>query len=402
MPKGSCPCYLYQTPYSNKPLEEIWADIQGYTSERFPTDPDFLRDSTNFTVLLPPLVVNGKHLKGLYMSNGVECIQALYPNHKDKFIAIASSMWSSYPWSESADAYLTAYNYPQRNEWFKKNYPKQADKILIPLHDADFTHELIFKPANNIEKDIDILTVGRLDKGKNLPILIKSLMIFESKYGYIPKTTIITGTSKERYGDSEKEVILDMIKVAGSLETLKKYVKFLGAVNYGKEIANYYSRSKCAVLTSIFEGKNRMINEAICCNTPIVAFTDLSKYTRGEEPPFSENAGIYADFSPESLADKLYYAINNYKKFTPRESYLKTNGRIKFVNKCIDSIPYYRQNIPDYRENSIENNNLIHQAMLDSYRLSFKEFIYGANIFLQESTVNKKEQITIEYYLENT
>ncbi len=377
MPKGYCPPYLYFNPHIDKPLEEIWEDIQGYTSERFLDDDENLLSQASFCQVLPPLQYKNKFLKGLYYSNGVDCIHNSHPEFKEKYISMAISMWSSYPWSKTADAYLTCFDYPERNEWFKKRFPEKADKILIPLQDADFTNEYLFAPQKNLEKDIDILCVSQLAHVKNLPILVKALIIFEKKYGYIPKTTLITGNTRDRFGDIEKDVIKRMVDVAGDLPTLKKYINFIGYTSYGKNIAEYYTRAKCCVLTSIFEGKNRMINEAVSCNTPVVVFKNLCQYTRGNDDVFPPNSGIYCEYNEEALADSLHYMIENYTKFTPRESYLKHNGRINFVNKCIDLIPYYRENIPDYEPTNIQNNNWINQAFKSNYQLSFVEYLFS-------------------------
>ena len=147
MPKGNVLEYLFNSSDINKPLEEVWADIQSYTGERFPENPEFVRLQSNILVVLPPLKYEGKFLKGVYISNAIDYIQHLFPQHKDIFITAATSMWSSYPWSKYADIYLTSFDYPQRLKWYKKNYPQNSDKIFIPLMDTDFTHELVIKPV---------------------------------------------------------------------------------------------------------------------------------------------------------------------------------------------------------------------------------------------------------------
>lgn len=400
MPKGNILEYLFNSSDINKPLEEVWADIQSYTGERFPENPEFVRLQSNILVVLPPLKYKGKFLKGVYISNAIDYIQHLFPQHKDIFITAATSMWSSYPWSKYADIYLTSFDYPQRLKWYKKNYPQNSDKIFIPLMDTDFTHELVIKPVPDSEKDIDIISVGRLDKVKNLPLLVKALVIFEKKFGYIPKTTLITGSTKEIFDENQKDIIREMADAAGSLEKLKQYITFVGEVPHDKELWRWYSRAKCSVLTSIFEGKNRMVYESLCCNTPVVIFKDLCKYTRGNNEILPENSGLCADFNAESLANKLKEAIDTYKSFTPRQSFLKNHGRLKAANRFIEAIPYYRENIPDFEPGKIEDNSWINSAMQEKYQLTYKKFLYGHNIFLTDAIVNEKQHMTMDFYLE--
>lgn len=400
MPRGKVLQYLFNNPDINKPIEEIWEDIQAYTSERFPDNSEKVRMQSNMLVVLPPLSYKGKFLKGVYISNAVDYIQHLFPRNKEIFITAATSMWSSYPWSEYADIYLTSYEYPQRLEWYKQNYPKNSDKIFIPLMDTDFTHELAIKPVPNTKKDIDIISVGRLDKVKNLPLLVEALVIFEKKYGYIPKTALITGSTKEIFDESQKDIIREMAAAAGGLEKLKQYITFIGEVAHDKPLWEYYSRAKCSVLTSIFEGKNRMVYESLCCNTPVVVFKELCKCTRGNNEILPPNAGLYAYFNAESLADKLKEAIDKYETFTPRQSFLENHGRLKAANEFIASIPYYRENIPDFEPGKIENNSWINNAMNETYQLTYTEFLYGHNIFLLDAITNEKQHMTMDFYLE--
>ena len=399
MPKGTKHHILYTNTSIDKPQEEIWELIQGYTNENFPDDIPETYYRTDFIVLLPPLKYENKFVKGLYMTQGVECIQAQYPEHKKLFMPMEYSMWSSLPWAQSADIYLTSYKNQEREDWFRQKYPDKADKILIPLQDADFTHEYAIAPYTNYNKDIDVIYIARLDEVKNLPLFTRALRIYEEKYGYTLKVVLVTGTQKDDYGEKQMEIVRQMAEEAGGYEELKKYITFLGEVEYGKELCIYFSRSKCAVLTSIFEGKNRMLNEAMCCNVPVVVFKDLCKYTRGESEIFPENAGIYIEeFSAEALADGLHRMMKTYRKFTPRRSYLQNGGRIKFLNKCIDSIPYYRENLPEYETGRIQENLWVDLAMQANYRLGLHDYIYGVRLDIQHGRFEGKKLPALEFY----
>ena len=99
-----------------------------------------------------------------------------------------------------------------------------------------------------------------------------------------------------------------------------------------KDLIHLYANSKCCVLCSLFEGKNRSIFEAMACNTPIVVFKQYNQYSRGNFPIFRENSGeTVSVFSPECLADTIHKVIKNPTNYEPRENYCKYYGRKNFI-----------------------------------------------------------------------
>ena len=160
MSKGKYPVEYFLNPNINKPIEEIYKDIDAYSGEFF--EDEEIRMSTDFTVILPPLMYEGKVTKGIFMSQGVDYIYKNFPDISKIFISMAYTMWSSYPWSKHADVYLTCYKNPQREKWYFDNNPDKRDKILLPLQDADFTNEYWLCPEFNTPKDLDLLFVSRI------------------------------------------------------------------------------------------------------------------------------------------------------------------------------------------------------------------------------------------------
>ena len=143
-------------------------------------------------------------------------------------------------------------------------------------------------------------------------------------------------------------------------------------------MSKYYSSSRCAVLGSLIEGKNRFISEAMSCDTPIVVFKDFNKYSRGDYPVFFGNSGEYVpEFTPESLADTIHKVITSPQNYEPRKNYLIHNGRKNFVNTVVDSIPYYRENLPDWQEGRIMDNVWLDMACWDNYHMSYHDYVYG-------------------------
>ena len=403
MPKGWCPEYFYHNPNleKEKTLEEIWTEIQYYSGEFFVDDNMNYKIQTDFMVPLPPLFYENKFIKGMYLSEGVDYIHSIFPRISDLFISMAYTMWSSLPYSEKAEVYLSCYDYPEREKWFKETYPEKKDKIFIPLQDADFTNEYVISPTWATPKDIDILCVSRISDVKNLPILVQALKMYHEKYGKRLKTTLITGVADCKFNDTEKAILANLESIVGGKKELKKYLKLIGRVAHGHDLCEYYTRSKAVVLTSIYEGKNRTINEAMCCNTPVIVYKDLSKYTRGNDKAFPDGAGLYVpEFTPESMCETIHKALSNLEQFTPRRSYLKYNGRKNFLNKCIDSIPYYRENLPEYEPGKAMDNQWLDLAMQANYQLSLNAFLYGANPAIHHVKLHEKETGIMDFFNE--
>lgn len=401
MPKGWCPLYFYNNPYleQEKSINEIYKEIQCYSGEFFCDDTKDFRLKTDFMVPLPPLIYEGKFVKGMFLSQGVDYIHSIFPRINELFFSMAYTMWSSIPYSKKAEVYLTCYDNPQRETWFKNEYPNKKDKIFLPLQDADFTNEYQIAPVFGVEKDIDILCVSRVSKVKNLPMLVKALKLYHEKYRKRLKAVLITGVQNGQYNNNELEILKELELICGSKKELEKYIKILGYVQYGEELNTYYTRSKFVVLTSIYEGKNRTINEANLCNTPVIVFNDLSKYTRGEDKAFAPNAGLYApEFTPESLCETIRKGMLSHDKFTPRRSYLKVNGRMNFLNKCIDSIPYYKENLPEYVPGRVQDNLWIDLAMQDNYQLSLNQFLYAANPAIHHVKLHEENTGIMDFF----
>ena len=401
MPKGWCPEYFYNNPNleEDKSLEDIWTEIQLYSGEFFKDDDMKYKIQNDFILPLPPLLYEGKFLKGMFLSEGVDYIHSIFPRINELFISMAYTMWSSIPYSEKAEVYLTCYDYPEREKWFKKVCPQKSDKIFIGLQDADFTNEYIIAPTWATPKDIDILCVSRISSVKNLPMLVEALKKYREKYGTKLKATLITGNENLNFSDDEKAIISKLESIAGGENELKELLEFVGRVGHGDELPKYYTRSKLVVLTSIYEGKNRTINESLCCNTPVIVFKDLSKYTRGNDKAFPDGGGLYVpEYTAESLCDTIHQALSNLEQFTPRRSYLTYNGRKNFLNRCIDSIPYYRENLPEYEPGKAMENIWLDLAMQENYQLSLNDFLYGKNPAIHHVKLHEKETSIMDFF----
>jgi hypothetical protein len=99
-----------------------------------------------------------------------------------------------------------------------------------------------------------------------------------------------------------------------------------------------------------------------------------------EAPAFPDRAGLYApDFDAESLADTFHQVLQNETSFHPRRRFLETSGRKNFLNRCLDSFPYYENALPDYARGQHVGNLWLDLAVQANYQLSLIDFLYARN-----------------------
>ena len=394
-----------QNPNPNKTKEEMWDILDGWSQEVTYEDPK-QASGIDIAIPLPPLKYDGKVTKGIFFSQSADTIIEKWPKIKEIFIPIANSMFSSYPQSELADCFFTCYKNPPREKHWKKKHPDRKDVILIPLQDADWTNEYNLAPVFNVKKDTDVFCVTTPYPFKNIPMLAAALKMYELKYAKRLKVKYALGSkdiikkedgtldySKIRFDAKEQ-----MDKVCEILGEPEKYIEFYPWIDHN-ELPKFYTRSRCCVLPSLIEGKNRFIQEAQSCNTPVVVFKDHNKFAKGQHPIIYKGSGEFAqEFNAESLADAIHKVLNNQEKYTPRRNYLKYFGRKNFINTLIDTIPYYRKNLPEYKKGRIQDNLWVDLAMQDNYQLSFIDFIYGKNTAIQNRRGIENMKSMIEFF----
>ncbi len=385
--KGIYPVTYFRNSKVNKPIEEIWNDIDSYSGEYFEDEPKF-HPSIDFVIPLPPLQYKGKMTKGIFFSQGTEFILKRFPRLKELFFSCAYTMWSNYSWCDEADCYLTCYENKPREQHYKQQFPHKKDIIFIPLQDADFTNEYQVAPTFNTPKTYDVVCVSSPIPVKNLYMLAEAIKVYERKYNYRLKVGLALGDNNfnirqdgklEFTGPSPNDRINEIERVCKILGNPYDYITFHPYVKY-PEVPRFYSSAKCTVLCSLIEGKNRSLFESMCCNTPVVAFKEHNQWARGDHPIFFGNSGELAEeFTAESLADAIHKVINNPTAYEPRKNHLIHSGRKNFIDICADYIPYYRENIPDYDKSKFHENLWIDLACQDNYQLGYHDFLYAKN-----------------------
>lgn len=383
MPRGTYPWDYNNNPnmHQTKSMPEIWTDIHAYTGEFFLDETQFY-ESIDFFGVIPPVYYQGIFLKGIMFTQGADILGVLCPELRELFHIINCSYSASYPHTTTCDGYFCLFDYPEMEAWFRETYPERSDKVFIRGEESDFVNEYMFMPHRHIPRDMDLLTVSTMQEFKNVGVLGRALKVLRDKY---PKKQFkLTWVIGKEFGLNHTELVPREMVVMRDLEKVLKhindYIHFIPKVPH-HELPQVYSRAKCFALPSLLEGRNRASREAMCCNTPVVTFKDILKYTRGNELYIPEGAGLSApEFDPESMADTIYETITNYQDFTPRQSYLKEWGRQNFMNMCIDRFPVYANQLPGFTPKQHHNNLWLDMAVQHHYGLSLHDYVYGKNI----------------------
>jgi glycosyltransferase involved in cell wall biosynthesis len=237
----------------------------------------------------------------------------------------------------------------------------------------------VIASATVANRDIDVLCVSRIERGKNLPMIARALKVYRAKYPTPPvRMTLIAGRkgafSAAGATAHEQEQLSRMREILGRPGD---YIDFVECADHYHEMPAYYGRAKVLVLGALLEGKNRAINEALSCNTPVVCFQEFNQFARQGWPVFPEGAGAYAIFDPESLADTLHSILTEPRRVQPRCEYLRVNGRRNFLRRCLDVVGYYAKALPEFAAGLHDENLWLDLAVHDNYGVSLLEFLYG-------------------------
>jgi len=125
--------------------------------------------------VLPPLGYEGRFVKGIFFSQGTDFLHKLYPHLGKLFDSIGNAQWGAIPWSQASDGLFSLYENPDRERWFRQTYPERANKVLVPLQDADHTNEYSMASVPFVKRDTDVLCVSRMQDLKNIPMIAEAL-----------------------------------------------------------------------------------------------------------------------------------------------------------------------------------------------------------------------------------
>ena len=74
--------------------------------------------------------------------------------------------------------------------------------------------------------------------------------------------------------------------------------------------------------------------------------------------------------------DTIHKVLMNLDTYTPRKNYLQYRGRKNFIKTVATEIPYYRENIPNFNDGNLFENQWINEACMDNYGVLYQDFLY--------------------------
>ncbi len=140
------------------------------------------------------------------------------------------------------------------NFLIKAGVPKEKI-IYIP---AIYIDTDIFKPTG-VQKEYDLIFVGRLEKNKGISLLLEALSKLKVKSEKLK--VLIVGTGP----------LLASLKLKVKSEKLENNIIFWGYAKDSQEVAELLNKSKVLVMPSYNEGGPRVVVEALACGVPILA-----------------------------------------------------------------------------------------------------------------------------------
>lgn len=157
--------------------------------------------------------------------------------------------------------------------------------------------DTVFKPNENLNKEIDLLFVGRLIPIKGVQYILQALKILKDEYNMTPNFSVI--------GDGPyKEELMNLCR---NLD-LQSQVKFCGLVSQEVLIKSYQT-AKIAVLPSYAkEGIMSTLLEAASCGIPTITTKETSMEEFAGE---NQNALLVEPENAKDLSEKIYKLLSD-------------------------------------------------------------------------------------------
>lgn len=175
--------------------------------------------------------------------------------------------------------------------------PNPVDASILPIW-KDYEHNKTF------------ITACRLNKQKNIPMLIEAFVLVHESY---------PDYSLEIYGDGElKDSINNLIEAVGATS----YIKLMG---HSTHIHKIMAESFAFVLSSDYEGLSNSMLEALCMGIPVIC-TDCPPGGAREYIINGKSGLLTIVGDHKSMADNMQYLIENEQL---REEFTKSSAQYR-------------------------------------------------------------------------
>tara|TARA_B100001250_G_scaffold42376_1_gene33503 strand:+ start:822 stop:1934 length:1113 start_codon:yes stop_codon:yes gene_type:complete len=194
-------------------------------------------------------------------------------------------------------------------------FNKKVTLIYNPYLEKIFKIKKIKKNKLN---NFNILSIGRLTKQKNFPLLINAVIKLSKKYNKINLLIIGDGNLKD-----------DLVNKV-------KYYKNIKIINWKNKLTKYYFNSDLFILSSYYEGLPNVLLDAMNYEIPII-----SSNCSGASDILQKNSGgfIVPINDQKELEKKIIFVMKNYP--IAKKKIIKAKKKIHMFSDT-NLIKYYK------------------------------------------------------------
>ena len=245
----------------------------------------------------------------------------------------------------------------------------ELEEKVIPLTTRNFTPSN-FTPQKEVQKDWDIITVGRKVKVKRY---LEFFLIIKKVFEIKPNAKVLIISPKDEYPKRSTEDFLfdenyNNIFSDKEKQQINIYSdnKFLGT----KEIIDLLNRSKTFLFTSTQEGVAKVTAEAALCGLKVLIYKDfIGSATYGID---SEQVYLYEDI--EDASTSIVKFIDEEIIYTPNNDTIREEHSLIKLDQYLDI--FYNNRGFDY-DNNLNSNDL--RNNLNSFNQSLPSSIVVNN-----------------------
>ena len=280
----------------------------------------------------------------------------------------------------------------------------ELEEKIIPLTTRNFTPN-IFSPQKDVQKDWDIITIGRKVKAKRYLeffLIIKKvlekrpetkILIIAPEYGFPNKSTydfLFEENFVQIFNEEEKKQI-NIHSQNGFLDTT--------------EIIHKLNKSKTFLFTSVKEGVAKVTAEAALCGLKILIYKDfIGSFTHGI---VDDQLYLYKDI--DDASSNLIKFIEENQSYYPDETLLREEHSITKLHKYLDKFYSLRGFNYDHIINSTDlrrNLNSFNKTLPDELVIGnsndikdLKAFLGFCELHSIDVNFKKKILVSIEEFL---
>jgi len=280
----------------------------------------------------------------------------------------------------------------------------ELEEKIIPLTTRNFTPS-IFSPQKEVQKDWDIITIGRKVKVKRY---LEFFLIIKKVLEKRPETKIlIIAPEDESPNRSTYDFLFEENFVQIFNEEEKKQINIYSQNTFldTTEIIHNLNKSKTFLFTSVKEGVAKVTAEAALCGLKILIYKDfIGSFTHGI---VDDQLYLYKDI--DDASSNLIKFIEENQSYYPDETLLREEHSITKLHKYLDKFYSLRGFNYDHIINSTDlrrNLNSFNKTLPDELVIGnsndikdLKAFLGFCELHSINVNIKKKILVSIEEFL---